>query len=155
MFLECRTLEIDTTGGPTFGHQYTSEKLLEPGEVVLTFDDGPFPVYTQAILDALAQECTKATFFNVGTMVKNYPHIAQKVRDDGHTVGTHTWSHVNLAALSTEKGKSQVERAIEIENEVLPGSVAPFFRFPYLSDTPRIRNYLSTRDIATFSIDVV
>lgn len=149
-----RIIEIDTKNGPTFGQQYPSEKLLDAGEVVLTFDDGPFPVYTQAILDALKKECTKATFFQVGTMVKNYPHIAQKVHEEGHTIGTHTWSHANLASLSTESGKSQVERAITIENKVLSGAAAPFFRFPYLSDTKRIRNYLSTRDIATFSIDV-
>lgn len=149
-----RTIEIDTQGGPTFGQQYHSETLLGSGEVVLTFDDGPFPIYTQAILDALKEECAKATFFHVGKMVKNYPHIAQKVLEDGHTIGTHTWSHANLASLPTKAGISQVERAITIENQVLAGSVAPFFRFPYLSDAKRIRNYLSTRNIATFSIDV-
>ncbi len=149
-----RLEEIDTTEGPTFGEQYPGKKLLKPGEVVLTFDDGPFPEYTEAILGALAAQCTKATFFNVGSMAKNHPEIARNVLEQGHTIGTHTWSHANLAALSTTAGKAQIERAIAAEDKILPGGVAPFFRFPYLSDSRLMREYLRTRGIAVFSIDV-
>ncbi len=72
-----RVAEIDTTGGPRFGEQYPGDQLLQPGEVVLTFDDGPFPNDTKAILDALATQCTKAIFFNVGSMSAANPDLLQ------------------------------------------------------------------------------
>src|SRR5271169_1127779 len=74
-----RVAEIDTTNGPRFGEQYPGDHLLQAGEVVLTFDDGPFPNDTKAILDALAAQCTKATFFNVGSMAAAYPDFAKEV----------------------------------------------------------------------------
>jgi peptidoglycan/xylan/chitin deacetylase (PgdA/CDA1 family) len=78
-----RVAEIDTTGGPRFGEQYPGDHLLQAGEVVLTFDDGPFPNDTKAILDALAAQCTKATFFNVGGMAAAYPDLAKEVASQG------------------------------------------------------------------------
>lgn len=149
-----RTIKVDTTGGPRFGEQYPPSKLLEPGEVVLTFDDGPHPTYTKEILAALAAQCTKATFFNVGEMVKQFPDVARAVEAAGHTIGTHTWSHPNLGAISLDRAKSQIETTINTENGVLAHPVAPFFRFPYLSDPKRVQQYLAERNIAIFGIDV-
>lgn len=151
-----RVAEIDTTGGPVFGEQYFAQPqtLLQKGEVVLTFDDGPHPAYTRQILAALAAQCTKATFFNVGEMVKQTPDIAREVEAAGHTIGTHTWSHPNLGGLSLDRAKQQIESTIAEEDKVLAHGVAPFFRFPYLSDPKRVREYLATRNIAVFSIDV-
>jgi peptidoglycan/xylan/chitin deacetylase (PgdA/CDA1 family) len=151
-----RTVEVDTTGGPTFGDQYPPrpEPLLQKGEVVLTFDDGPHPSYTKQILAALAAQCTKATFFNVGEMVKQFPDLARQVEAEGHTIGTHTWSHRNLGSLSLEGAKKEIESTIAEEEKVLAHGVAPFFRFPYLSDPKRVRDYLATRNIAVFGIDV-
>lgn len=149
-----RVVEVDTQGGPGFGDQYPGTTLLAPGEVVLTFDDGPFPHHTESILAALAAQCTKATFFQVGSMAKAYPEIARKVLHEGHTIGSHTWSHANLARLSPASGRSQIERGIAAQNTILPGAVAPFFRFPYLNDSKPMRAYLRSRDIAVFSIDV-
>lgn len=85
-----RIAEVDTTGGARFGDQYRPSTLLQKGEVVPTFDDGPHPIYTKEILAALAAQCTKATFFNVGEMVKQYPNVAREVEAAGHTIGTHT-----------------------------------------------------------------
>lgn len=149
-----RVAEIDTAGGPLFGDQYPPTSLLQKGEVVLTFDDGPHPQYTKEILAALAAQCTKATFFNVGEMVQQFPDVAREVHAQGHTIGTHTWSHPNLGALSLERAKTQIESTISAEEKVLPNGVAPFFRFPYLSDPKRVREYLASRNIAVFSIDV-
>ncbi|MFA5899135.1 MAG: polysaccharide deacetylase family protein [Hyphomicrobium sp.] len=148
-----RVAEVDTTGGGQYGEQYPPTKLLEKGEVVITFDDGPHPVYTKQILAALAEQCTKATFFNVGEMIKNFPEIAKEVQAAGHTVGTHTWSHRNLGAISLDRAKSQIESTINIAETTLPQGVAPFFRFPYLSDPKRVRDYLATRNIAVMGID--
>jgi peptidoglycan-N-acetylglucosamine deacetylase len=149
-----RVAEVDTKGGALFGDQYPRTTLLQKGEVVLTFDDGPHPTYTKEILAALAAQCTKATFFNVGEMVKQFSDVAREVQAQGHTIGTHTWSHPNLGGLSLEGAKSQIESTIAAENAVLPNGVAPFFRFPYLSDPKRVREYLATRNIAVFSTDV-
>lgn len=149
-----RVAEVDTAGGPLFGDQYPPSNLLQKGEVVLTFDDGPHPQYTKEILAALAAQCTKATFFNVGEMVKQFPDVAREVQAQGHTIGTHTWSHPNLGGLSLEGAKRQIESTISTEEKVLPNGVAPFFRFPYLSDPKRVREYLASRNIAVFSTDV-
>ncbi len=149
-----RVVEVDTKGGAQFGDQYPPQHLLQKGEVVLTFDDGPHPTYTKEILAALKAQCTKATFFNVGEMVKQYPDVAREVQAEGHTIGTHTWSHPNLGAMSLDRAKTQIESTIATENAILPNGVAPFFRFPYLSDPKRVREYLASRDIAVFGIDV-
>ncbi len=149
-----RTVEIDTKGGKIYGDQYPATDLLQKGEVVLTFDDGPHPDYTKQILAALKAECTKATFFEVGQMVKQFPDMSKEVQAEGHTVGTHTWSHPNLGAMSLDGAKSQIERTFAIVNTTLPKGVAPFFRFPYLSDPKRVREYLATRNIGVFGIDV-
>ncbi len=149
-----RVAEVDTKGGALFGDQYPPTTLLQKGEVVLTFDDGPHPTFTKEILAALAAQCTKATFFNVGEMVKQFPDVAKQVQAEGHTIGTHTWSHRNLGSVSLEGAKSQIESTITAENAILPNGVAPFFRFPYLSDPKRVREYLATRNIAVFSTDV-
>lgn len=149
-----RTVEIDTAGGPLFGDQYPPQAVLQPGEVVLTFDDGPHPTVTKDILETLAAQCTKATFFNVGQMAKNFPEVVRAVHAQGHTIGTHTWSHANLANRSLERAKDQIESAIRQEDQVLPNMVAPFFRFPYLADSKHVIAYLQSRNIATFGIDV-
>lgn len=148
-----RVAEVDTAGGGEYGEQYPPTKLLEKGEVALTFDDGPHPEYTRQILAALAEQCTKATFFEVGEMIKNFPDISKEVQAEGHTVGTHTWSHRNLGAISLDRAKSQIESTINLAQTTLPNGVAPFFRFPYLSDPKRVRDYLASRNIAVMGID--
>jgi peptidoglycan-N-acetylglucosamine deacetylase len=149
-----RVAEVDTTNGGEYGEQYPPTKLLEKGEVVITFDDGPHPEFTPQILEALAEQCTKATFFEVGQMIKNFPDLAKQVQAAGHTVGTHTWSHRNMASVSLDKAKGQIESTINLANTTLPEGVAPFFRFPYLSDPKRVRDYLASRHIAVMGIDV-
>jgi peptidoglycan/xylan/chitin deacetylase (PgdA/CDA1 family) len=149
-----RIAEVDTAGGGDYGEQYPPRPLLEKGEVVITFDDGPHPVYTKEILDALAAQCTKATFFYVGRMLKEFPDVAREVQAKGHTVGTHTYAHRNLGGASQGHAEQQIESTINIAEGILPNGVAPFFRFPYLSDPKRVRDYLAKRNIAVFGIDV-
>ena len=76
-----RVVEIDTRGGLELGEQYPPQNILQKGEVALTFDDGPHPEFTREILAALKAQCTKATFFNVGEMVKKFPDIAREVHE--------------------------------------------------------------------------
>ena len=75
-----RTVEIDTTGGPGFGFEHFKQlDFLRDKEVVLTFDDGPWPVNTPAVLKALADECTTGIFFSIGKHATYYPEILKQV----------------------------------------------------------------------------
>ena len=124
--------------------------------MVLTFDDGPLPRYTKPILDALDQFCTKATFFNVGEMAMAYPSMVKEVIARGHTVGAHTWSHpMNMRHLSLDKAEDQIERGFAAVALAAGKPVAPFFRFPGLSDSGPMLAYLQERGIAAFTVDVV
>ena len=73
--------------------QYPKTLPLEDHEVVITFDDGPIPPYTNAVLDTLASECVKATYFLVGEMARAYPSIVRRIYNAGHTIGTHSQNH--------------------------------------------------------------
>ncbi len=149
-----RIIDIDTTGGPWFGGRYGNRKLLVPGEVVLTFDDGPKPGSTRPILAALAAQCTSATFFLVGDMAARHDDVVREVAEQGHTVGTHTWSHSNLKRLPEDKMKQQIEAALTGVDKAAGVPVAPFFRYPYLSSSKATSAYLQGRNIAQFAIDI-
>ncbi|MBS0252928.1 MAG: polysaccharide deacetylase family protein [Proteobacteria bacterium] len=149
-----RTIEVDTTGGPWIGEPHGDPKFLEPGEVALTFDDGPSPQDTRKILAALAKECTKATFFMVGEMVALHPEIVKEVAEQGHTIGTHTWTHPNVARLTLPEIKQEVESTIDIVQKNSPQPVAPFFRYPYLSSSKLSEDYFKSRNIAQFAVDI-
>jgi peptidoglycan/xylan/chitin deacetylase (PgdA/CDA1 family) len=152
-----RTVEIDTTGGPGFGFEHFKQlDFLRDHEVVLTFDDGPWPT-TPAVLKALAAECVRAIFFPIGKHATYYPEILRQVAAAGHTIGSHTWSHANLMrAKSPEEAKSEIEKAISAVKWALEdqGQEAPFFRFPALQHPPEMVTYLGTRNIAIFSTDM-
>ena len=155
-----RIVEIDTKAGSLFGEYTKLEKeprFLGPKEVVLTFDDGPMPKFTKPILDALDEYCTKATFFNVGEMAMAYPDMVKEVIARGHTLGTHTWSHpMNMRSLSLDKAKDQIERGFAAAALAAGDKpIAPFFRFPGLSDSGPMLAYLQERGIAAFTVDVV
>ena len=150
-----RTVEIDTTDGPGFGFEtFKQHDFLQPGEVVLTFDDGPWPHNTPAVLAALAANCTKAVFFPIGEHSMWAPEILRQVAAAGHTIGSHTWSHKDLAKLSAQDAKDEIEKGISAVHWALGGPAAPFFRFPALSHAPEMMTYLGERNIAIFSADM-
>ena len=70
--------------------QYPDTLPLNDKEVVFTFDDGPVPPYSNEILDILASQCVKATYFMVGEMARAYPAVVRRVYEEGHTIGTHS-----------------------------------------------------------------
>ena len=150
-----RVVEIDTTGGPGFGFQhYKKYDFLQPKEVVLTFDDGPLPGRTTAILAALEAQCTKATFFSVGKVAGGYPEILRDVAKAGHTIGAHTVNHKDLSKMKFDEAKDEIERSFSIVHRAIGGPSAPFFRFPFLRDSPELLKYLADRNIAVFSTDI-
>jgi peptidoglycan/xylan/chitin deacetylase (PgdA/CDA1 family) len=152
-----RVVEIDTTGGPGFGFEHFKQfDFLTDKEVVLTFDDGPWPNNTPAVLKALADECTKGLFFAVGKHATYHPEILRQVLAQGHTVGTHTWSHVNLNGkkMTEIQAKDEVEKGFSAVKFALGTNPAPFFRFPQLQHNPAIVSYFGTRNVAMFSTDL-
>ncbi len=149
-----RTIEVDTTGGPWFGEPHGDPNFLAPGEVVLTFDDGPSPKDTREVLAALAKECTKATFFMVGEMVAVHPEIVKEVAEAGHTIGIHSWTHPNMARLTLPEVTHEVEATFDIVQKNSPEPVAPFFRYPYLSSSKITEDYFKSRNIGQFAIDI-
>ncbi len=151
-----RTVVIDTTGGPGFGFlQYKQFDFLADKEVVLTFDDGPWPT-TPSVLKALADECTKAVFFPIGLHTTYHPEILRQVAAAGHTIGAHTWSHAHLDSkkLTEQQAIDEIEKGFSAVKLALGSAPAPFFRFPALVHTPATTEHLGSRNIAMFSVDV-
>jgi peptidoglycan/xylan/chitin deacetylase (PgdA/CDA1 family) len=163
-----RVVEVDTTGGPGFGsEQFKTHDFLRPGEVVLTFDDGPWPRNTPAVLAALAAHCTKAIFFPIGLHATYEPGLLKQVYEAGHAVGSHTWCHEDLTKTKgkcRENGnkvemvqydpKDEIEKAISAVHWAVGGQAAPYFRFPDLRQPPEMVEYLGKRNIAIFSADI-
>jgi len=152
-----RTVEVDTTGGPGFGFQHFKQlDFLADHEVVLTFDDGPWQGHTQAVLKALADECTTGVFFAIGKHATYYPDVLKQVAAAGHTVGTHTWSHANLnkKGMTEQQQKDEIEKCVSAVAWALGSAPAPFFRFPELQHPPGMVTYLGDRNVAIFSCDL-
>jgi peptidoglycan/xylan/chitin deacetylase (PgdA/CDA1 family) len=162
-----RVVEIDTTGGPGFGFEhFKAYDFLREGEVVLTFDDGPWPKNTPAVLAALAAHCTKAIFFPIGLHATYEPQILKQVAAAGHAIGSHTWCHQDL---SKTKGtclvngkresyefdpKDEIEKGVSAVHWAVGGPTAPYFRFPALRQPSELIDYLGKRNIAIFSADI-
>lgn len=150
-----RTVEIDTTGAPGFGFEhYKAYDFLEKGEVVLTFDDGPLPTHTRTILKALATHCAKATFFPVGKLAVGYPDVLREVINAGHTVGGHTFNHIDLSKAKDDKAVEEIERGFSAVKLGANLPTAPFFRHPFLRHSKTTLEHLATRNIAIFSTDI-
>ena len=152
-----RVVEIDTTGGPGFGFEHFKQlDFLTDKEVVLTFDDGPWPVNTPSVLKALEDECTKAVFFPIGKHASYHPEILKQVAAAGHTVGAHTWSHANLNSkkMTEQLAKDEIEKGYSAVKLALGAAPSPFFRFPQLQHGPAAMAYLGSRNIAIFSCDL-
>jgi peptidoglycan/xylan/chitin deacetylase (PgdA/CDA1 family) len=152
-----RVVEIDTTGGPGFGFAHFKQlDFLTDKEVVLTFDDGPWPANTPAVLKALADECTKAVFFPIGKHATYHPGILKQVAAAGHTIGAHTWSHANLNSkkMTEQLARDEIEKGYSAVKLALGAAPSPFFRFPELQHGPAAMAYLGSRNIAMFSCDL-
>jgi peptidoglycan/xylan/chitin deacetylase (PgdA/CDA1 family) len=150
-----RVVEVDTIGGPGFGFEhFKSHDFLREGEVVLTFDDGPWPRNTPAVLAALAAHCTKAIFFPIGKHATYEPGILKQVAAAGHAIGSHTWSHQDLSKKSVQEGKDEIEKGISAVRWAAGIPTAPYFRFPALRHPPELVTYLGQRNVAIFSTDV-
>jgi peptidoglycan/xylan/chitin deacetylase (PgdA/CDA1 family) len=167
-----RIARVGAQGGLTVGLKtYPQTIPLADHEVILTFDDGPDAVNTPRVLDALAEQCVRATFFLIGRNVDALPGLARREVLEGHTVAYHTYSHPQptlrfmpeaVARADILKGMIAVEKAAYGQN--FPAGVpadlaglklhAPFFRFPGFADTKDLRAWLSANNVGIFGVDL-
>lgn len=152
-----RTIAIDSTGGALLGRlQYKETVSLRRKEVVLTFDDGPHREHTKKILDVLDSHCVKATFFLVGRRSIYFAEDLKEVARRGHTIASHTWSHPgDVSKLPLEEAKVEIEQGFLATAYVLGQPIAPFFRYPGLNHSSELNEYLASRDISVWSVDIV
>jgi peptidoglycan-N-acetylglucosamine deacetylase len=152
-----RTIAIDPSEHARVGSMQYGETLpLADHEIVLTFDDGPLPPYTNRVLDTLAAECVKATFFMVGRMVRGYPAVVRRVYNEGHTIANHSQNHpltfhkmaLDQAAQEIEGGHASLLSALGD-----PKTISPFFRIPGLLRQNSVEQYLAAHDYMTWSVD--
>jgi len=153
-----RTLVVDPLQHPRIGTmQYPETLPLEDHEVVLTFDDGPLPRYSNQILEILAAQCVKATFFTVGRMAQSSPEGVRKLRDAGHTIGTHTQNHpLRMNKMPIERAKQEIDDGIASVKAALGGddaALAPFLRIPGLARATAVEDYLASEGIQVWSAD--
>jgi peptidoglycan/xylan/chitin deacetylase (PgdA/CDA1 family) len=151
-----RTLTVDPKAFPLVGKdQYEETLALKNREVVLTFDDGPSSPYTEMVLEALANECVKATFFVLGENAVDDPELVRRIAKEGHTIGTHAYEHLSLDKLPFEDAKKHIDRGIKAATDALQGTApAPFFRAPMLDLTPQLEKHIISRGMMVWSIDV-
>jgi peptidoglycan/xylan/chitin deacetylase (PgdA/CDA1 family) len=152
-----RTLVVDPREYPIIGTmQYAKTLPLRDHEVVLTFDDGPLPKNSNQILQILADQCVKATFFLVGQQANANPEGVRKVRDAGHTVATHTQHHPSsMQRMPLDRAQKEIDDGIASVTAALGdgGGLAPFFRIPGLARNDGIETYLESKGIQVWSAD--
>jgi peptidoglycan/xylan/chitin deacetylase (PgdA/CDA1 family) len=155
-----RVMTVDAATTPRVGRkQFPVTLPLERKEVVLTFDDGPWPGTTPAVLNALRHECVRATFFVLGENAVENPDLLRQELADGHTVAHHTFSHPLLDRMPPQAGEAEINRGIVTVDRLLYDSadaapVTPFFRFPGFAANRALLDRLAARGIVVFGADL-
>src|SRR3954466_686795 len=155
-----RILTIDAAQTPRVGLKSFPQTLpLDDHEVVLTFDDGPWPATTSRVLTTLAKECVRATFFLIGKPASDHPELVRRIAAEGHTVGHHTWSHRSLQRIKPGETIGEIDRGISAVESALHGvatttPTTPFFRFPGFESTQATLDLLQSRGIVVLGADL-
>jgi peptidoglycan/xylan/chitin deacetylase (PgdA/CDA1 family) len=149
-----RTLVLSPKGGFAVGlRSYPQTLDLADHEVVLTFDDGPSPKATPAVLAALEHQCVKAIFFLIGrNALANVALVRRELRD-GDSIGNHTYSHPILRLLTDAAARTDIDKGFAAD-EKAGGQPTSFFRFPGFADTPALVAWLESHNIGIFGTDL-
>jgi peptidoglycan-N-acetylglucosamine deacetylase len=152
-----RTLVVDPREHRLLGTmQYRETLPLADHEVVLTFDDGPLPHNSNQILEILASQCVKATFFTIGRMAQSFPEGIRKLRDAGHTIGTHTQNHpLNMNSMPIERARKEIDDGVASVKAALGDdtALAPFVRIPGLMRADAVEDYAGSLGLQVWSAD--
>jgi peptidoglycan/xylan/chitin deacetylase (PgdA/CDA1 family) len=152
-----RILVVDPREHPRIGTmQYPETLPLADHEVVLTFDDGPLPHNSNQILEILAAQCVKATFFTIGRMASASPEGVRKLAAAGHSIGSHTQNHpLTMNHMPIDRAKQEIDDGIASVKAALGDdtALAPFFRIPGLLRADGVEDYLATLGIQIWSAD--
>jgi peptidoglycan/xylan/chitin deacetylase (PgdA/CDA1 family) len=155
-----RVMSVSAATTPRIGtKQFPATLALAPKEVVLTFDDGPWPGPTAKVLEALKHECVRATFFLLGRNAAAFPALARRERAEGHTIAHHSFSHPLLGRMSVAAAEAEIDRGIAAVERAVYGEAAstphtPFFRFPGFVASPALLDRMSARGIVVFGADL-
>jgi peptidoglycan/xylan/chitin deacetylase (PgdA/CDA1 family) len=155
-----RILSVDAATTPRVGLKSFPQTLpLRDHEVVLTFDDGPWPPTTARVLAALAHECVSATFFLIGRTASEHPDLVRRIAAGGHSIGHHTWLHRSLMRIKPSETTEEIDHGISAVEMALHGAATttpstPFFRFPGFESTPATLDLLQSRGIVVFGADL-
>lgn len=156
-----RVVEVNGAEKLSLGLQsYPRTLALADRELVLTFDDGPSRATTPAVLDALKEQCARATFFLVGRNAARAPELVERELAEGHGVGHHSFSHPagTLRLMSAQAAKADIDKGIAAVDRAGGGGArepaTPFFRFPGFADTPELVSWLHERGVVVFGSDL-
>ncbi len=155
-----RVLAVSATATPRVGRkQFPATLPLAPKEVVLTFDDGPWPGSTARVLDALKHECVRATFFLLGRNAAVAPALARRELAEGHTIAHHSFAHPLLSHMSLAAADAEIDRGIAAVERAVCGDAGakprtPFFRFPGFASSPALLERMQTRGLVVFGADL-
>src|SRR3954466_168411 len=155
-----RLLRVDAATTPRVGlKQFPQTLPLRDHEVVLTFDDGPWPATTPRVLATLAQECVRATFFLIGKPASEHPELVRRIAAEGHSIGHHTWLHRSLMRIKPSETAAEIEHGISAVEMALHGLATttpstPFFRFPGFESTPATLDFLQSKGMVVFGADL-
>ncbi|WP_035640839.1 polysaccharide deacetylase family protein [Bradyrhizobium sp. ORS 375] len=152
-----RTLVVDPREHPRIGAMQYKETLpLKDHEVVITFDDGPLPKYSNQVLQILADQCVKATFFTIGRQAKADPEGVRKLAAAGHTIATHSQNHpLSMNRMTLEQVQPEVDQGIAWTKAALtdPSALSPFFRVPGLLRGDAVESYAASLGLQVWSAD--
>jgi peptidoglycan/xylan/chitin deacetylase (PgdA/CDA1 family) len=153
-----RTIAVDPAETPLIGTMsYPKTLKLAPKEVVLTFDDGPYPPMSAKVLETLRKECVKATYFLIGRNARLFPELVREIAKEGHSIGTHSQNHpFGFQRIGFERGVREINDGIRSVSEALEPlgqKPLPWFRFPGFDHTRALDNYLQSQHMIAVGAD--
>ena len=122
--------EIDIHVGEKEKDMTQEETGLSEKKIAITFDDGPHPVYTEKLLEGLKERDVRATFFVLGAKAKEHPEIIKQMEEEGHIIGNHTYTHIQLRSSNREKFRDELVMTNEVIEEIT-GEEVQYVRPPY------------------------
>lgn len=148
IFLEFIQQKMHTNSNTNvINRNFISKYFANTDQVIITFDDGPHPIYTPQILKILREYNIKAIFFVLGMNAQKYPHLVKQIHDEGHIIGNHTWYHINLKKFPYERIRKEIVETNELIKSIT-GYKPKLFRPPYGAFNKAVLDVLKEEQMA-------